>query len=213
MEQPVEADGRRLRREHNRELVLQALAELFAEGRYTPTSRQIADRAGLSLRSLVRYFDDFDDLIRSAIERQERQALALVDIDCRPDEATEVKVRSVVEARVRLYEAIAPAARAGRVCAHRQPVVADELQRNRRFFRRQLTGIFAPELDRVGAGLLPALDVLLSFESWDLMRGAQRMSRSATVDAMITAVGVLLGADAGRGAAPRPGGRAATARR
>ncbi len=213
MDQPAEADGRRLRREHNRELVLRALAELFAEGRYTPTSRQIADRAGLSLRSLVRYFDDFDDLIRSTIERQERQALALVDVDCRPDESSAIKVRAVVEARVRLYEAIAPAARAGRVCAHRQPLVAEELQRNRRFFHRQLAGIFAPELDRAGAGILPALDVVLSFESWDLMRGAQRLSRRATTDALVAAAEALLGTDVGRGRTPRASRGAVTAGR
>ncbi len=190
------ADGRRLRREHNRELVLQALSDLFAEGHYTPTSRQIAERAGLSLRSLVRYFDDFDDLIRSAIGRQERQAIGLVSIDSTPRDAAAVKIRALVEARVRLYEAIAPAARAGRVCAHRQPLVAEELQRNRRHLRRQVAQLLAPELETSAPGVLAAVDVLLSFESWDLMRGPQRLSRASTVEALVASLGALLGAGA-----------------
>ena len=192
----AEGDGRHLRREHNRELVLQALGELFAEGDYTPTSRRIADRAGLSLRSLVRYFDDFDDLVRSAIARQEAQAAGLAGIGCGPDDPTPVKVRAAVEARARLYEAVAPAARAGRVCAHRQPLVAGELQRTRRLLRRQLSQLFAPELELGGPGVLPAIDVLLSFESWDLLRSAQRLSRAAAVEALVAALGTLLGAGA-----------------
>jgi AcrR family transcriptional regulator len=196
MDGDAQVDGRRLRREHNRDLVLDALAKLFAEGQYTPTSREIADRAGLSLRSLVRYFDDFDDLIRSAIARAERQALTLVEVDCEPGEPTAVKVRAVAECRVRLFETVAPAARAGRVVAHRQPLVAQEMQRTRRYLRRQLTQLFAPEMARTGPAVLPAMDVLLSFESWELMRGAQRLSRTATVEAMIAALSALVGDEA-----------------
>ena len=41
-------DGRRLRREQNREAVIDALVELFEEGSYTPSSGEIAERAGIS---------------------------------------------------------------------------------------------------------------------------------------------------------------------
>src|SRR5438128_1011303 len=66
----AEVDGRRLRREQNREAVLDALVELFAEGLYQPSANDIAERAGISPRSLFRYFDDIDDLNRATIERQ-----------------------------------------------------------------------------------------------------------------------------------------------
>lgn len=185
-------DGRRLRREQNREAVLDALSELFAEGQYTPTSRQIADRAGLSLRSLVRYFDDFDDLVGSAIARQERQARPLMELTVTAGAPTAEKVRAVVDSRVRLWETIGAAARAGRVCAHRQPVVADGIARSRRHFRRQLSQLFAPELERTGGQVLAAADVLLSFESYELLRSAQRLSRAATVSTLVAALESLL---------------------
>ena len=44
----LEVDGRRLRREQNRESVIDALIELFGEGVYQPSSADIAERAGIS---------------------------------------------------------------------------------------------------------------------------------------------------------------------
>ena len=201
-------DGRRLRREHNREAVLEALIGLFEKGRYTPTSRQIAEVAGLSLRSLVRYFDDVDDLTSSAIRRIEQRALPLVDLVVDDRAPTDEKVRAIVASRVRLYDAVAPAARAGRVCAHRQPAVAEAISRNRRFLRHQIAALFAPELERSGPELLAAADVLLSFESYDLLRAAQGRSQAATTSALEAGLQRLLQ----RGADPSPGSGATSLR-
>lgn len=189
---PVPIDGRHLRRDQNREAVLQALTQMFSQGEYTPTSRQIADRAGLSLRSLTRYFDDFDDLIRSAIDRIEQEAVPLVDLKVGSDRPTGEKISAIVANRIRLYESVAPAARAGRVCAHRQPLVAEEISKTRRFLRRQVASLFAPEIERSGPELPAALDVLLSFESYDLLRSAQGMTRDATASVLEAGLRLLL---------------------
>src|SRR4051794_15362530 len=121
-------DGRRLRREVNRDAVLDALAELFHEGVYQPSSNEIAERAGISPRSLFRYFEDVDDLNRAAIERQLEAARPLLDVGVAPDAPTAEKIERLVEARALLFETIGPAARAARVGAHRHPVVAAQLR-------------------------------------------------------------------------------------
>ena len=61
----AEVDGRRLRRDQNREAVLDALVALFHEGIYQPSTNDIAERAGISPRSVFRYFEDVDDLNRA----------------------------------------------------------------------------------------------------------------------------------------------------
>src|SRR6185437_733480 len=66
-------DGRRLRRDRNRMAVVDALLDLYGESNLRPSTAEIADRAGLSHRSLFRYFDDFDDLCREAICRAEQR--------------------------------------------------------------------------------------------------------------------------------------------
>jgi AcrR family transcriptional regulator len=187
----VEADGRRLRREQNRDAVLDALADLFQEGIYQPSTNEVAERAGLSPRSLFRYFDDVDDLNHAAIERELAKARPLLDLGIDPGAATATKIEHLVEARVRLFEEIAPAARAARVCAHRRPAIAMQLRDARSYLRHQIRRLFAPELGR-SLALLPALDALCSFESHQLLREDQGLSRAKTVTTLVLALGALL---------------------
>lgn len=188
----VEVDGRRLRREQNRAAVLDALVKLFGEGTYEPSSAQIAERAGLSPRSLFRYFEDVDDLSQAAIECQQQAARPLLDLPVDPSASTGAKARAVAERRVDLFEAIAPGARAARVCAHRHPVVAQQLREARGFLRRQLRQVFEPELADERAVLLAAVDALCSFETYELMRADQGLSRAKTIAALAAALEALL---------------------
>jgi AcrR family transcriptional regulator len=192
-----DADGRRLRREQNREAVIDALLALIREGVYTPSTAQVAARAGLSPRSLFRYFDDVNDLHRAALDRQLELALRLVDPHVGPAEPTARKITAVVRARAEMFEVIRPAARALRAAANRRPMLAGQLGRNRAFLRLQLSELFEPELAR-SAEVLPALDVLCSFESYDLLRHDQGLSRSRAEAALRTAMSALLaGTEAG----------------
>jgi AcrR family transcriptional regulator len=184
-----EVDGRRLRREQNREAVLDAMVELFEEGNLTPTTGEVAERAGLSPRSLFRYFDDIDDLNRAAIDRQLHEAGPLLDPDVMPDASLHERIDALVATRVRLWDAIAPAARAARALAHRRSIVATQLHDGRAYMRHQLEGLF-PDAP---AGLLPAVDALCSFESYELLRYDRRMSRAATADALTAGLHALLG--------------------
>src|SRR3954469_16657881 len=95
-----QVDGRRLRREQNREAVVDALVALFEEGSYTPSTNEIAERAGISPRSLFRYFDDADDLTRAAIERHLAIHRRLFEIDIDPALPTKAKIEPFVDARV-----------------------------------------------------------------------------------------------------------------
>lgn len=188
----TEVDGRRLRREQNRDAVLDALAELFVEGVYQPSSNEIAERAGISPRSLFRYFDDVDDLSRATIERQLARARPLLELDVSPTAPTTDKIAALVEARMRLFEATAPAARAARVCAHRHPVVAQQVHESRAYLRRQVRKAFAPELEGARAALFPAVDALCSFETHQLLRVDQGLSRARTAASLTDALTALL---------------------
>jgi AcrR family transcriptional regulator len=190
-----EVDGRRRRREQNREAVLDALVALFGEGTYQPTADEVAERAGISARSLFRYFDDADDLSRAAIERELGTAAPLLALDVDPTLPTGDKVIAVVEARGRLYDAVAATARVARLSAHRNPVVADQLARRRSLFRSQVAAAFAPELDALAPTrphTLATVDVLCSFETFELLRQAQGLSRRATRAALVDSLLALL---------------------
>jgi hypothetical protein len=71
-------------------------------------------------------------------------------------------------------------------------VVAAQVRDARGYLRNQLRNLFAPELAGDRANLLPALDALCSFETYDLLRVDQGLSRSKTVTTLTSALTALL---------------------
>jgi TetR/AcrR family transcriptional regulator of autoinduction and epiphytic fitness len=218
-------DGRNQRRDRNRDAVVEALLGLYREGNLGPSAEQIAERAGISARSVFRYFDDADAMVRAAIARQQAHLAPLYALDAAPGMPLAERVERFVAARVRLLEGMGEVGRAARSLAVRQPLILAELARIRGTLRRQLTGLFAPELD----ALVPAeravavamADVVTSWEAFDLMRNDQGLTRERAAAAMAAALLRLLaqgggageGAGATAGGAGDGGGRAARATR
>jgi AcrR family transcriptional regulator len=173
-------DGRLLRRKRNREAVVDALLDLYRAGTLRPSAEEIAARSGVSPRSLFRYFDDMDDLVRTAMGRIERENLHLVPIDIDPRAGLEVKAGALAEQRFRLFDTVGHAAAVLRLRSPYHPVLAAALARNRAFVRGQIRALFAPELLALGSArgiaALAAADVLCSFESYQLLREVNQLS-------------------------------------
>lgn len=198
MNRPVSADsdGRRQRRDRNREAVVQALLSLYNDGNLAPSVDEIAARSGVSARSLFRYFDDVDDLCRAAIEQQQNAVrhLAIIELDTTPPVAERAEL--LARSRAELFETIESIATVSRLRAPFQLVVADGLAEGRAFLRTQLATLFAPELQQMppalAAARLATADVIASFESWRLLRDDQHLTRSKAAAAVAEALTALL---------------------
>ena len=194
---PAIVDGRQRRRARNREAVVDALLDLYRDGNLRPSSEEIAARSGLSPRSLFRYFDDVDDLIRAAIRSQEARALPLVPVAAVPGDHFDVKVAALVDQRFRLFEAVGHAAAVSRLRSPFQPLLAAELTQNRKYLRNQVQRLFAPELagmeDARTTSALAAADVLTSFESYQLLVEHRAMPEAQVKRVMADALTILLG--------------------
>jgi len=187
----TEEDGRRLRRETNRDAVIDALLSLFDEGFYQPTTNDVAERAGISPRSLFRYFEDVDDLTQAAIDRAVTGAAGLLDVGVGPEAPTLDKIEHLVEQRMRLFDVVAPVARAARALSYRNKVVAGQMENSRSFMRGQVNRLFAPELGDSDT-VLPIIDALCSFEVYELLRNDQGLSRRKAMTALNAALAALL---------------------
>ena len=73
-------DGRRARRHRSRDLAVDALLDLLNEGVVRPTAQQVAERSGVSLRSIFRIFDDVESLNAAACARQVTRVRHLFEI-------------------------------------------------------------------------------------------------------------------------------------
>jgi AcrR family transcriptional regulator len=190
-------DGRRLRRDRNRESVVQALLGLYREGNLTPSTDEIAERAGISARSLFRYFDDVDALVRTAVARQQEHLAPLFALSARASQPLAERVDRFVADRTRLLDAMGPVGQLARSIAPRQPQVSAELGRIRAVLRSQVVDVFGPELALVSASehdaVLAALDVACSWEARHLLRQDQRLGKAAAARVMALSIHRLLG--------------------
>lgn len=188
-------DGRRLRRRENRDAVVEALVGFFDAGEYEPGIAAVAEAAGLSARSVFRYFDDLDDLARAAIEHQQRRLAP--HWEHRIDTSLPVadRIEAFVAHRIQLLEAMGHVGRVARLRALTQPRIAEEVARVRSRLRAQISEVFVGELASLPApeaeAVLAAADAICSFESHDLMRVAHHQDAATTHRAMVAALAGL----------------------
>lgn len=190
-------DGRRARRDRNRDAVVDALLALYRDGQLNPSSDEIASRAGLSPRSLFRYFDDIDDLCQSAITRQQDQVRHLFEVEVPFDAPVAERIAALVEQRTRLFDTIFAAALVARLRAPFQPMVAAHITDSRSYLRNQIKRLLKPELSALtpaaAANVLTAMDLLCSFEAFQLMRQDQVLSNAKIISTLIDTLKTLLG--------------------
>jgi AcrR family transcriptional regulator len=168
-------DGRLRRGARSREAIVSALFELVGEGVLQPTAQQVAERAGVGIRSVFRHFDDMDRLFATMDARLRADAMEIIREG--PGEGPlRVRVRALVRRRARLFERIAPYKRSANVQRWRSEFLRG---RHAALVRELRTALRAalPELSEAPAETLEAADLILSFEAWDRLRTDQRLSR------------------------------------
>lgn len=192
----TETDGRRLRRSRNRDAAVDALLALYREGRLDPSAAEIAERAELSPRSLFRYFDDVDDLVRAAIERQTQIVFPALERRVDTDLATAERIEQFVDLRLALFETVGRVGRVTRLHAPFHDEIRSNLAVMRTYLRRQIELTFAAELALQDAAqrrsTIAALDVICSYESVDLLLDDQGLSLAQTRAALVRGVSALL---------------------
>jgi AcrR family transcriptional regulator len=176
-------DGRSLRRERNRQDIVNALLDLIETGETEISAALIASKAGLSERSIFRYFDDVNDLYRSVCDLAFSKEIEYALIDDAGVGSLDTKIENFVNQRVRIYtmnEKIAPAARS---FAFKNPIIKNQLVVGRKLLRNQIIKHFAEELsafDKQQQQVAVAIiDSLTTFEYYDMMRSDQKMSVQA----------------------------------
>jgi AcrR family transcriptional regulator len=193
-------DGRTARKDKNRLAVLDAVLELFTEGDLTPSPESIAHRSGVSLRSVYRFLADSKDLVHSAIERHLERVGPMFVLEPLGEGSFDERVETFVTARIRLYQAIAPTARAAQARTRMRAtpvseVIRESLNARRGLLRVQLSRHFAAELSGFGAAadaILAAADALTQIETidWYLVDGGYTLAQAR--DALVTGLHRLL---------------------
>jgi TetR/AcrR family transcriptional regulator, regulator of autoinduction and epiphytic fitness len=185
-------DGRTRRSLRTHEAIVDATIGLVEDGDLRPTAPRIAERAGVSVRSVFQHFDDLESL-HAAVARRlvERVAVLVVPIECAMPLAT--RLEQLVRQRCLLLEAVTPIRRAADVHRHFSTEITDRLRDGQAFLRQEVAMTFAPELDAAGprsGDLLDALDIALSWSTWEGLRaglGRDRADAERVVRGLVAA--------------------------
>ena len=156
------------------------MIELTRESDEEPAVEMIADRAGVSYRSVYRYFDDRTELMLAAIARVMGDVRPIFDIEELGEGRLDGRISRFISSRLDAYRELAPLTRLAVRRSLTEPVVSVEFDSIRAFLRAQLVNQFAPELEHVEASerdlVVTALDVMFQFEALEFLNRHQGMT-------------------------------------
>lgn len=192
-------DGRVRRGERTRAAIVAALLDLLNDGVRSPTTARIAERAGVSVRSVFQHFEDLEALYADLAAEQARRVDPLLSAPP-PEGSTATRIRALAQQRRELFETIAPVRHAIGDRAAVSPALRARLDELSVTLRTQLVDLFAAELATLGGTggappddlLVDAVDMVASFEAWDRLRVGQGLGPDAAERVVVDALARLL---------------------
>jgi TetR/AcrR family transcriptional regulator of autoinduction and epiphytic fitness len=189
------SDGRTARSQRTRDSVVEALLDLLNDGNPRPTAREIAEHAGVSLRSVYVHFDDLEDLFLAAAGRHLERILPLLQKVPATGPLSD-RLTAFTDRQGRLLEAIGPVQLASSLQEPFSPTIAEIRVAVRTAAHKELERVFGAELDSrtepTRRHLLVALELASSSNAWDVMRSRERFDENEARSAMRETLASLL---------------------
>ena len=192
---PPRVDGRRLRSERTKQLIIEAFLSLLREEQVMPTAVQIAERAGYSVRSIFERFPDLVALRVAATDYALAQALALAPAR-QVDADRETRVKSQVETRAFTCERGIALWRVLLTTEDNSGELAIRVRRARETTVTRMELMYKPELATLSPEerqqTLIALEAITDMESWARMREMHGLSFEESCAVWINAIDRIL---------------------
>ena len=183
-------DGRRKRSERSRAAIITATLNLIDNGNFVPTARQIAEEAGIGLRSFFRHFDDMEALM-DTIDQHMRDYYEPLFVRPFKDGTLEERIEDIVIDRSEAYERLKKLMMTSQAQLWRSEVMQKNYARNQKGLRKHLEK-WLPELKSQNPANREAAHAAASFENWHRLRQHQGLNLSDARKAMIVAIISLL---------------------
>jgi len=197
-------DGRQSRTLRSRRAICDACLDLVQEGVLQPSADQVADRAGLSRRSIFYHFSDLAALYDAVVEAGMQRCAPLLEA-IPPSAPVGVRVAKLAEVSARFFEATTPFRRSMAAGALVGPMKGEAMRVARELLRRQrddIAALFAGELAALAAPeraeLVEALAAAVSPGAWEHLRASRGLSLARARGVMQRSLAALL-RDAGVG--------------
>lgn len=188
-------DGRIARGERTREAIIDAHTALLREGVLKPTGKLIAERAGVSVRTLWSNFKDLEAVMGAStaywLDRDTELQGAIS-----PQEPLQQRIESYCRMRVVRLEHLAPAARSAALGEPFSEALQASRREHVRRLRHDVEQVFAAELAAAGDRrdiVATALFIVSSWPSWSSLRDDLQLDVRAAHDVMRESITALIG--------------------
>jgi len=174
------SDGRRQRSERSQTAIIEAALSLMDEGTLVPTAQQIADRAGVGIRSFFRHFADMDSLFLAADDMLLSSYEALFEVDDRTG-ALASRVERAVDLYGNAFDKLRPIILCTQAQLWRSPKLRENYAWHQKRLRKELE-LWLPEVPAMPKDRREALHAVASFDMWYRLREHQGLSPKASAD-------------------------------
>ena len=183
-------DGRRQRSERSQTAIIEAALALMDEGALVPTAQQIADRAGVGIRSFFRHFADMDSLFLAADEMLISSYEALFEVDNRAGTLTE-RVARAIDLYGNAFEKLRPIILCTQAQLWRSPKLRENYGWHQKRLRKELE-LWLPEVAELPKDRREAVHAVTSFSMWNRLREFQGLSIKNSADIVTSLVNDLI---------------------
>jgi len=184
------SDGRRQRSERSQTAIIEAALALMDEGALVPTAQQIADRAGVGIRSFFRHFADMDSLFLAADEMLISSYEALFEVDNRAGTLSE-RVAQAIDLYGNAFDQLRPIILCTQAQLWRSPKLRENYAWHQKRLRKELE-LWLPEVVALPKDRREALHAVASFDMWHRLREHQGLSPKASSDIVTSLVNDLI---------------------
>ena len=176
----AKVDGRRLRSDRSRQVIVESMLYLIEQGNLTPTAQQVANHAKVGIRSVFRHFEDMEAIFKTADDLWRKgldENLQTLDAQLPLAE----RIQQVAEQQGTSYENNNNILKSTATRRWKSAF----LQKNYAIIQTKIrTDILRslPEIEQLSNNKKEAILGILSFEYWDRLRDHQALSAEASID-------------------------------
>ncbi|MCA0900308.1 TetR/AcrR family transcriptional regulator [Microbulbifer agarilyticus] len=173
----VKVDGRALRSVRSRQQIIDAMLALMEREIYIPTAQQVADEAGISIRTVFRHFTEME-LLYAELNSQVRPVYEALFNKMPVEGSLEERLTGSVRCRMEAFAQLIQLQRATWSLLWRSQVISDVYASNVRKMRKNLEKCL-PEILQLPADKREAVDAIMSFEFYERLSRHQKLSDKA----------------------------------
>lgn len=183
-------DGRLMRSQRSRQLIIDATLALVEEGNLVPTAQQVANHAKVGIRTVFRHFSDMESMFSTTHELT-RATFEYLFIGGNRTGPVDERILRATEQRAQGFEVLKQKLLSTQARRWHSEVLRNNYARAQRRLRKHLDD-WLPELAELPPAKREAVDAMTSFEAWHRLREHQNLSIKASIEVIVETLQLLL---------------------